>query len=204
MQPLIPGRLGARFAAGLNAFTERLWVPLRQMGQVATLHPDWESAPATFRGLAWYAVVLIMFLAANRIVQLDAAEPAAAARELVAAVHAFLQYTLNQLVYVCVFAAIGRWFVFWNCVAKKSSPVQLLGMTYTVSAIDQLALLLIRLGTGDSDGNSVLVGVKNLVAMGLALMVLVDFFRPRRPTKPRRKKADAPAPTFGETAPGRL
>lgn len=139
MQPLNPGRLGARFAAGMNAFTDRLWVPLRQMGQVATLHPDWESAPATFRGLAWYALVLVMFLAANRILQLDAAEPAAAARELISAMHAFLQYTLNQVVYVCVFAAVGRWFVFWNCVAKKSSPVQLLGMTYTVSAIDQLA-----------------------------------------------------------------
>lgn len=193
-----------RLLGGLDNLTLRLWVPIRQMGRVASLRPDWDTAPSNIPALTWYAAVVMLFLAAGRIVVLDPADLTSAGREVVYAAHAFLQYTLSQAFYVCVFAAIGRWFVFWDCMARKSSPVQLLGMTYTVSAIDQVALLVIRLTTGEQDGNSVLLGVKDLASMALALIVLIDFFRPRPPTRPRRTKARTLAPMFGETASGKV
>lgn len=188
MTPALPPRRPARSVLrALNAFTESAWVPLRQEGMVVSLRPDWDTAPRTFGGIGWYAGVLLAWIALGFISQLQVADATAIAREVFDALHAFLFYSLKLAFFVCVYAAIGRWLVVWNCVAKTASPLQLLGMAYTVSAIDQLMRLGITATVSDAQLADMLAA-KDLATMALGVMVLVDFFRPRPPAKRRKSR----------------
>ena len=175
------------FARGVGVFTDGVWGTLRQMALVLSMRPDWDTAPSTFRGLAWYAGTVLTVLTLGFICQLDILTPATLVHEVTHAVHSFLAYSLQQAFYVCVFTAFGRWVMFWNCVARTASPLKFLALTYTVTSIDQVMLSLMQAALSGDRALHVLLAAKDVATMCLAVMVLVDFFRPRPPRSPRRK-----------------
>jgi len=180
----------------LDAFTIGVAGPLRQIGWVASIRPDWEAAPRTFRELAWYAGVFIACLALGFLVQQAAPSAAAVIAASHEALTAFLQFTLRQGFFVCFFAAMGRWVVMWNCIARTASPLALFGIVYVVSSIDQLMRLALHAFFQDGDALPMLLSIKDLVTIALTYLVLIDFFRPRPPKKPRKRPEDACSSQF--------
>ncbi|MEJ8837782.1 hypothetical protein [Ramlibacter sp. AN1133] len=163
------------------------WPPLRQKAMVVTMQPDWDTAPSTMRALAWYAAILIACLTLRYLAQAPQGDLQGAWVDLLAALDSFMRFSLHIAFFVCVFSAMGRWVVPWNCTAKTASPLQFLGMCYTVAGIDQLMRLAIGAAAGDADIVPALLAAKDVATMALGIMVLVDFFRPRPPHKPRRR-----------------
>ena len=192
-----------RLTRTLSAFTDGVWGPIRQMAMVATMRPDWESAPRTFRGLAWYAGLLLAFVFLARLAQAAPSDVAVAAAVAVDSGQAFLEFTLKMAFFVCFYSALGRFVVFWNCIARTASPLALMAIVYSVSTVDHGARLVMQATTPPGESLQTLLGFKDLATTGLAIMVLVDFFRPRPPRKPRRKPAEHPvlAPETTRPAP---
>jgi len=189
----------------LDAFTVGVAGPVRQIGRVASFRPDWEAAPSTFRALAWYAGVFIACLGLGFLIQHAEPTPAAFKAAVQEALTAFLEFTLRQGFYVCFYVAMGRWVVMWNCVARAASPLALFGIVYVVSSIDQLMRLALHAFVQDGDVLSVLLGLKDMVTIALTYLVLVDFFRPRAPRKPRKRPDEARSSQFSAgTAPAPL
>ena len=187
------GGVAHKFARGINVFTEGVWGTLRQMALVLSMRPDWDTAPSTFRGLTWYAGTVITVLTLGFLCQLDILTPATLVHEVTHAVHSFLAYSLQQAFYVCVFTAVGRWVVFWNCIARTASPLKFLALTYTVTTIDQVMGILVQAALSGGQAHHIVLAAKDVATMCLAVMVLVDFFRPRPPRNPRRKPRERSA-----------
>lgn len=182
-----------RLTRAANTFTDGVWGPIRQMALVATMRPDWDGAPKTFRGLAWYAGVLFAFVFLARLGQAGQLGSGVVATVALDSGHAFLDFTLKMAFFVCFYSALGRFVVFWNCIARTASPLALMAIVYSVSTVDHGARLVMQATTPPGESLQTLLAFKDMATTGLAIMVLVDFFRPRPPRKPRRKHAEHPA-----------
>lgn len=180
-----------------NWLTVGLWRPLRQAARVATLRPDWEDAPRTFQGLGWYAGVLLWLVVVTRLVQEADAGVEALGNAVLSGGQSFLEFTLRMAFFACFYAALGRFVVFWNCIAKSASPLALMGIVYSVSTVDQAIRLAIVAGTVPGESQQTLLGMKDMATTCLAGVVLVDFFRPRPPRKPRPRTESATSSRFG-------
>lgn len=179
-----------RLTRAANTFTDGVWGPIRQMALVATMRPDWDGAPKTFRSLSWYAGLLFAFVFLARLGQAGQLGSGVVATVALDSGHAFLDFTLKMAFFVCFYSALGRFIVFWNCVARTASPLALMAIVFSVSTVDHAARLLMQATAPPGEVLQTLLGMKDLATTGLAIVVLVDFFRPRPPKKPRRRPAE--------------
>lgn len=181
----------------LNSLTDGLWRPLLQATRVATLRPDWDAAPRTFGRLGWYAGVLLWLVVVTRLVQAADFGVEALGNAALAGGQSFLEFTLRMAFFACFYAALGRFVVFWNCIARSASPLALMGIVYSVSTVDQAIRLAIVAGTVPGESQQMLLGMKDVATSCLAVVVLVDFFRPRPPKKPRPRTESETSSRFG-------
>lgn len=180
----------ARLSRAVNAFTDGVWGPVRQMALVATMRPDWDGAPRSFRGLAWYAGLLFGFVFLARLGQAGQLGSGVVLSVALDSGRVFLEFTLKMAFFVCFYSALGRFIVFWNCVARTASPLALMAVVFSVSTLDHAARLIMQATTPPGETLQALLGMKDLATTALAIVVLVDFFRPRPPRKPRRKPVE--------------
>lgn len=185
MQPRPRRGAPTALVRAFHAFTDGTWTPLRQKGMVLSLRPDWETAPRTFIGLAWYAGVFLSLIVLGMLMHTATFGLEAVAGASVSGLEAFLRFNITMAFVACAYSAMGRWVIPWECVARTGSPLMLLALTYTVSG--KLVRLAILAGFEAGPTQQMLMGGKGFVTGALTVLVLVDYVRPLPPHKPRRK-----------------